>query len=301
MRLFSEPEHLARWWVPYPLTCPVMEFDAQPGGAFHMVMSASDGTQFPFLGTVIEADPPKRLVFSSREGWHEPGARVTEVLQTITFTERWGQTVVRLEIDVVQSCSTTARSLEGMTSGWMMDFGRLAFYLLSWTAAEEFQRIETGDVASPIVTTPSDREIVVKRLYDAPRDLIYKAMIDPAVIPDWWGARGFITTVDEMDVRPYGAWRFSQHGPDGDVFGFRGEYMLIVPPELVVTSFEVEPMAGQTAVDAVHLHEHDGQTMLTSISLFPSQADRDRSLKMGKVNGAIESYERLAALLAALT
>ena len=182
-----------------------------------------------------------------------------------------------------------------------MDFGRLAFYLLSWTAEDEFQRIEASGETTPVVTTPSDREIVVKRIYDAPRAQIYKAMIDPTAIPNWWGARGLTTTVAQMDVRPFGAWRFSQHGPDGDVFGFRGEYMLIVPPEIVVTSFEVELMDGQTAIDAVHLHEHDGKTLLTSISLFPSQADRDRSLEMGRVNGAIESYERLAELLPALT
>jgi uncharacterized protein YndB with AHSA1/START domain len=299
--LFTDPAHLARWWVPYPLTCPRMEFDARPGGAFRMEMQTSDGVRFPFIGTVIEADPPTRLVFSSREDWHENDAHGTEVLQTITFTARGDQTAVRLEIDVTQSGPATPQALDGMTSGWMQDFGRLTFYLLSWTAAETCAGIDAAGPNEAVVTTPSDREIVVTRIYDAPRALIYKTMMDPDTIPNWWGSRGLTTTVEAMDARPYGAWRFCQHGPDGDVFGFRGEYILIAAPELVVTSYEVEAAVGQTAIDAVHLHEDDGRTILTSISLFPTRADRDRSLHMGSVNGAIESYERLAALLPALT
>jgi uncharacterized protein YndB with AHSA1/START domain len=65
------------------------------------------------------------------------------------------------------------------------------------------------------VTTPNDREIAMTRVFDAPRELVFKAYTDPALTPQWWGPRGFTTTVDQMDVRPGGVWRFVMHGPDG--------------------------------------------------------------------------------------
>ena len=84
------------------------------------------------------------------------------------------------------------------------------------------------------LTLPSDREIVMTRLFDAPRELVFKAYTDPAMVPHWWGQRGATTTVDKMDVRPGGAWRFVQRGPDGSEFAFNGEYREIVPPERLV-------------------------------------------------------------------
>jgi uncharacterized protein YndB with AHSA1/START domain len=80
------------------------------------------------------------------------------------------------------------------------------------------------------VTTPSDREIVMTRVFDAPRELVFKAYTDPSLIPQWWGPRGFTTTVDQMDVRPGGVWRFVQRGPDGSEYAFNGVYREIAPP-----------------------------------------------------------------------
>src|SRR5207249_1792562 len=150
-----------------------------------------------------------------------------------TFKEHENQTVVRVQIDVVRACASTAQSLRGMAVGWMQDFGRLEFYLLPLTASSG--RLRGGEDATPVVTTPSDREIMVTRTFDAPRELIFKALTDPAAIPKWWGLRDGTTTVEKMDVRPGGRWRFRQHRPDCDEFS--GEFFLIDPPELVVTSF----------------------------------------------------------------
>jgi uncharacterized protein YndB with AHSA1/START domain len=71
-----------------------------------------------------------------------------------------------------------------------------------------------GNHAALTVTLPSDREIVMTRVFDAPRELVFRAYTDPRSIPHWWGPRGLTTTVDRMDVTPGGVWRFVQRGPD---------------------------------------------------------------------------------------
>src|ERR1700737_4723679 len=98
--------------------------------------------------------------------------------------------------------------------------------------------------ATTKVTLPSDKEIVITREFDAPRELVFKAMTDPDLIPRWWGPRGQTTTVDKMDVRPGGTWRFVMGAADGMKSGFRGEYREVVAPERIVQTFEWEPMAG---------------------------------------------------------
>jgi len=150
------------------------------------------------------------------------------------------------------------------------------------------------------VTLPSDREILITREFDAPRDLVFKAMTDPKLISRWWGPRKYATVVDKMDVRPGGAWRFVHRAPDGSEFGFRGEYREVVPPERIVQTFEFEPMAGHISVETATFTERDGRTLLTVRSLFASKEDRDGMVQSGMETGLRETHDRFAELLAEL-
>lgn len=150
------------------------------------------------------------------------------------------------------------------------------------------------------LTLPSDREIVLTRVFDAPRELVWKACTDPKAIPRWWGPRRHTTTVAKMDVRPGGAWRFVSRDPDGSEYGFRGEYREVVPPERVVQTFEFEGMPGHVSVDTITLAEHQGKTTLTSTSVFDSVEDRDGMLQSGMEEGVRETYDRLAEYLGTL-
>ena len=150
------------------------------------------------------------------------------------------------------------------------------------------------------VTTPSDREIVLTRVFDAPRDLVFRAYTDPKAIPQWWGPRNLTTRVDKMDVRPGGAWRFVQRDADGNEFAFNGVYREITPPERVVSTFEFEGMPGHIAVETMTLEEHDGRPTLTTTSVFASVEDRDGMLQSGMESGAAETMDRLAELVETL-
>ncbi len=155
----------------------------------------------------------------------------------------------------------------------------------------------TRNSAAMTLTLPSDREIVMTRIFDAPRELLFKAYTDPQIIPQWWGPKGLTTSVDKMDVRPGGAWRFVQLGPDGIQYAFRGVYREIVAPERLVYTFEWEGMPGHVLIETVTFDEHGGKTKLTATALFHTTEERDGMLKSGMEGGARDSMDRLAELL----
>jgi uncharacterized protein YndB with AHSA1/START domain len=147
------------------------------------------------------------------------------------------------------------------------------------------------------VSTPSAREIVSERVFDAPRDRVYAAFTQPALIPQWWGPRRMTTTVDQMDVRPGGSWRFISRDPHGTEQCFRGVYREVLPPERVVQTFEWEGMPGHVIVETTTFEDLGGRTKLTTTSLFHTQEERDGMLSSGMKRGLTESHDRLTELL----
>jgi uncharacterized protein YndB with AHSA1/START domain len=147
------------------------------------------------------------------------------------------------------------------------------------------------------VTTPSDREIVLTRVFDAPRDLVFEAHTSCEHMSRWWGPRRYEVSSCEMDFRPGGAWRIVHRGADGTEHGFRGEFREIVRPERIVWTFEYEGMPGHVSVDTLTLQERDGKTSLTATSVFDSVEDREGMLQSGMQEGAAETWDRLAEYL----
>lgn len=152
--------------------------------------------------------------------------------------------------------------------------------------------------AAAAVTTPTDREIHVERVFDAPRDRVFAAFTDPKLIPEWWGPRGGTTTVDQMDVRPGGAWRFVFRGPDGSETAFRGTYREVTPPKRVVQTFEWEGLPGHVSIETADFEDLGDRTKVITTSLFHTQDERDGMLASGMERGLNETYARLDELLA---
>ena len=152
-----------------------------------------------------------------------------------------------------------------------------------------------------LIAEPGKHEIIMARVFDAPRELVFKVMTDPMLIPQWWGQRNSTTTVDEMDVRAGGRWRYVQRDQHGNEFAFHGVYHSIVAPERVIDTFEFEGMPGHVLLETMTLEaQADGTTKVTVSSVFQSVADRDGMLSSGMQDGANESYDRLAELLATM-
>jgi uncharacterized protein YndB with AHSA1/START domain len=146
----------------------------------------------------------------------------------------------------------------------------------------------------------SDTQIEMSRVFNAPRELVWKALTDPEAIPQWWGPRYLTTVVDKMDVRIGGAWRYIQKDSDGNVYAFSGMYNELVPPERIVYTFEFEMMAGHVVIDSVTLEDLGAATRMSVMSTFQSKEDMDGMMQSGMEAGANESWDRLAELLAAM-
>jgi uncharacterized protein YndB with AHSA1/START domain len=145
---------------------------------------------------------------------------------------------------------------------------------------------------------PGRQEIVMARTFDAPRDLLFKTMTDPRLIPQWWSPRRHTVAVVEMEVRPGGRWRYLVRDPQGNEHGFHGVYHDISAPGRLVLTFEYEGTPGHALLQTLTLEEVDGSTRLTDQSVFQSVADRDAMVASGMESGATEAMERLEELLA---
>jgi len=147
------------------------------------------------------------------------------------------------------------------------------------------------------VTTPSDREVVLTRVFDAPRHLVWDAFSKPELLRRWFGPRGWSLVVCEVDLRVGGGFRFVLRGPDGTEMGMRGVYRELVPPERSVHAESFDDYPGESLVTAVFV-EQGGKTTLTATVLYSSKEVRDAVILSGMEHGAAESYDKLAELLA---
>jgi uncharacterized protein YndB with AHSA1/START domain len=141
----------------------------------------------------------------------------------------------------------------------------------------------------------TDREIVATRVFDAPRELMFKMWTEPEHIAQWWGPRGFTTTIYEMDVRPQGVWRFVMHGPDGADYQNKIVYLEIEGPERIVYDHVSGPRFQSTAT----FEDLGGKTRLTVRMVFESAELRDKVARdFGAVEGLNQTLERLGERLA---
>ena len=152
------------------------------------------------------------------------------------------------------------------------------------------------------VTTPSDREIAMTRVFDAPARLVFDAWTKPELIKRWLGVRaGWTMAVCEVDLRVGGAYRFVWRGPDMTM-GMGGAYREVVPPTRLVSTekFDEAWYEGE-AVDTMVLVEQAGKTTVTTTVRYVSRDVRDAVIKSGMASGVAEGYDKLAELLPSLT
>ena len=265
---YTKPEHLVHWWIRKGSTLPVCEIDLRPGGAWRFVQRDANGQEHGFRGVYREIVPNVRLVCTFEyEGM--PG-HISLVTQH--FSERGGKTTVTstMRFDSVQDRDGMLQS--GMEAGANETLDRLDAHLRA------------------MANTPSDREIIFKRVFDAPRALVFDAWTDPEHLLHWWGPKGFTLTIQQIDVRPGGEWRFIMHGPDGRDY-----------PNRIVYSHggdESEPVNFQVTAAFT---DRGGKTELMLRMAFPTAEERDRVVKeYGAIEGGNQTLDRLGERLAHL-
>jgi uncharacterized protein YndB with AHSA1/START domain len=203
----------------------------------------------------------------------------------VTFNERGGKTTISLTAQIVRKSPGADGYLKGMNEGWSQTLDRLA---------------------SHVATSASDREIVSTRVFDAPRELVFKVWSDPQHLANWWGPKGFSTTTSLFEFKPGGVWRFVMHGPDGTDYQNKITFVEIVEPQRIIYRHggdrgpedrDVEPVNFQVTV--TFEREGAGRTRLHMRMVFPSAAAKNfTEEKYGAIEGQRQTLERLARYVA---
>jgi uncharacterized protein YndB with AHSA1/START domain len=157
----------------------------------------------------------------------------------------------------------------------------------------------TGTITAARVTTPSDREIHIERIFNAPRDRVWRAMTDPALVAQWWG-RGNTLVVEKFELTRGGHWRFVEQSGDGP-HGLEGRFREVTPPRRIVQTFEWDGMPGHVSLETMELEDLGGaRTKLVNRVQFMTTEDRDGMLAAGMEGGMNESFAALDRLLTKL-
>jgi len=159
---------------------------------------------------------------------------------------------------------------------------------------------ETTMAKTEYVIEPGRQDITSTIMLDAPRELVFKAYTDPELFARWWGPRRYKNEIDKFESRPGGSWRVVQVGADGTRHGFRGVNHDVVAPERICATFEYEGFPRHVALQTATFEALGNKTRLVAHIVFESVMDRDGMVASGMQEGADESMERLAELLAEL-
>ena len=288
---WTDPKLMAQWFGSKVFTNAVCELDVRPGGAIYIVTRDPAGIENLVTGVFQEVLAPERLVFNGAALVDEAGIPQLETRNEVTFEALGGRTRLTIEVIVTRPKSIAAEDLAGMQEGWSQSFDKLNG-LLTQTAGQK-------TVKDTLFTVePGKQEVVITHVFDAPPETVFKVFTDPNLIPEFWGPKEYTTTVDKMELRPGGIWRYVQRDSEGSVFAFKGVYHEILPAERLVYTFEFEGMPGHVILETVTFEAlPGGKTKLTERSVYQSVSDRDGMVQSGMEMGAAETMERVAALL----
>ena len=261
-------ETIRRWFF------DLKEFKAEAGFKFKFAVEHK-GFNYRHLCKVTEVIPQKRLAYTWRyEGF--PG----DSLVTIDLVANGDETRLKLTHEGLETFPKNALfARKNFMRGWTM--------LIGTSLLEYLQNV--------------DREIFIMRELDAPRELVWKAMTDPKHVVNWWGPRGFTTTIEKMDVRPGGEWKHVMHGPDGSDYPNKSVFKEVVKPERIVFSHGGRRKGGPGTrfiatwtFDALAAKK----TRVSIHMVFPSMVARDFVVKeFGAIEGGKQTLERLGEYL----
>lgn len=290
-KLWTDPEHIGRWWGPRGFTTTTDAMDVRPGGAWRYCMHGPDGADYQNRLTYIEVVEPERIAYR-----HVGSDDVEPVGHEVTvrFEEVGGGTKVTMRM-----AFPTAEERDAIVARF--DAAEGLTQTIDRLAEVATERAATRRNALT-VSLPSDLEIRLTRTFDAPRALVWEAMTRPEHVARWWGPRGTTSEHSATDFRPGGTWRVVLRSPDGQESPFTGVYREVVPPERVVRTFvyDVDPFRDLEAVETLTLVEHRGRTTVAVTVRHRTTEARDGHLNSGMEWGAGQSYDRLAELLETL-
>lgn len=297
-KAWTDSESFMKWWGPKHFSCSFCDIDFKVGGKYLNCMLSRDGKNFWSTGNYKEIVPMKRIVytdsFSDEKGNVVPSSHYgmeelpLELEIIVTFEEFEGGTKLSLSHIGIPS-----GKMEEMTkTGWNESFDKLEKMLIA-------DRLQVNPKMK-VIAIPGIQELFIIREFEASRETVFNAHIDPELYIQWLGPRYLKTTLKTFEPRSGGKWRYVSKDNDGYKYSFHGFYHEISAPEFIISTFEYDkfPESGHVFLQKIRFDSFSKQrTKLTYQMIFTSVEDRDFMLTSGMERDIEESYERLEELL----
>ncbi len=276
---WTNPTHLTNWWGPNGFTTTIKEMDVRPGGLLRLTMHGPDGQDYRNRIVFVEVDAPRRLVYRHEP---EPGDEPVSHETTVSFEEDGGKTRLTMHMVFPSTANRdyvieTYHADEGATQ----TLGRLADHLHQMAEA--------------------NKHVVITRIFDAPRALVFKAWTDPKHLAQWWGPHGFTNPVCEVDVRPGGRIVIHMRAPNGIEYKMHGSFTEIAEPNRLVFKSGVDDAESGAQFEILNtvtfVDKGPGKTELTLDIRVLSANCAARGSLAGAQIGWAQSLDRLAILL----
>jgi len=271
---WTNPEHLVKWWGPFGFSTTIEQMEVRPGGEWRLVMRGPDGRDYHNRIVFLEVDRPRLLVYK-----HEPEAGSELVHQQVT---------VRFEA-------------LGMRTRLTM---RMVFpseverdYVVKTYKADEGGKQTLQRLADHLLAS-ARTDVLLNRVYDAPRKLLWKVWTDPKHVANWWGPAGFTNPVCEWDAHVGGKIFIEMRGPDGDSHPMKGQFVEVVEPERISFTAAVPGPDGSIKFEvrntATFVEQGSNQTLVTLRARVISTTDAGLINLAGMRLGWTQSLDRLA-------
>lgn len=251
---WTDPERLGSWWGPDGFGTGEVVSEPHPGGTLKILMKGPDFEQ-TMHAIYREVDAPERIVVD----WVVPGPDgqpVIESSHTVTFVDLGGKTELTVHARATVFSSEALGALAGMKAGW----------------GQSLQCLDD------VLTGAVDRQLLFNRMYEASPETVFAMWTNAEHLHKWWGPKGFTITVDEIDVRPGGTWRFTMHGPDGSDYPNTIVYHEVSPCERIVYEHG-ESGAPDYFKSTVMFEEMAGKTVLSMRLSFLDVVSRDLAVE----------------------
>ena len=280
---WTDPRHIINWWGPAGFTNTFSQMIVAPGGVWEFVMHGPDGTDHPNRVVFKEVVKPERLVYVHSSGIeHDPN----EFVATITFESRGDKTLLTMS---ALFTSANARDMAvrkvGAIEGGNQTIDRLEAHLDSMTAL-----------------VPSAKEVIINRLFNASREMVFEAWTDQQLVSQWWGPQGFSNPVVEWNARPGGSIRIEMKAPDGIVYPMKGTFISVNAPDrltFVSTAYDQNNNRLFEVVTDVVFTEQNGVTRLSMTATVYNAAAGAERYTGGMIAGWNQSLDKLAKELRA--
>lgn len=261
-KALTEPDSIRQW------SFDMKGFAPKVGAEFEFTGGDPKGVKYLHRGKVMEVKPEKKLAYSWRYEGHP------------------GDSLVSFELFPEGRKTRLKLTHEGLETFPKLPAFERKNFMAGWTEI-------VGTSLKNFVEGRAAGEMILTRVFDAPRALVWKAWTDPRHLAQWWGPKGFTLPGCDMDFRPGGKYRFVMRGPDGQDFPFHGVYREIVANERIVFTCIIERDAIPELLVTVIFEDREGRTRLTvRQTTAPGEAGR------GQHQGWSETLERLADHLA---